>query len=85
MFNPSSCAKCGGGNFKVVEKEPQGSNFKLNFVQCSSCNAPIGVLDFFNLGSLMKDQEKSIKNLDNRLSNIEHVLQQIAHFLNQRG
>lgn len=84
MFNLSNCAKCGGGMFKVVEKEPKGSNFKLNFVQCSACNTPIGVLDYYNLGSLIKDQEKTIKNLDHRMSNIEHTLNQIVHFLNQR-
>ena len=87
----SSCAKCGGGTFKVVEKEPNGSNYKVNFVQCSSCNTPIGVLDYYNLGTLMKTQEKTINginsntsNLDHRLSNIEHTLSQIAQFLNQR-
>ncbi|GFE57697.1 hypothetical protein AOG1_15770 [Geobacter sp. AOG1] len=84
MLTISSCAKCGGGMFKVVEKEPHGSNFKVNFVQCSSCNAPIGVLDYYNLGTLMKKQEKSIDDIESRLSNIEHTLRQIAHHLNQR-
>ena len=80
----SSCAKCGGGMFKVVEKEPTGSNYKLNFVQCSSCNTPIGVLDYFNIGALIKDQEKSINKLESRMSSIEHSLQQIAHYLRNR-
>ena len=84
MFNVSSCVKCGNGMFKVVEKELTGANFKLNFVQCSSCNTPVGVLDYYNIGSLLKTQEKALKDLDSRISTIEHNLNQIINFLNQR-
>jgi translation initiation factor 2 beta subunit (eIF-2beta)/eIF-5 len=41
--------------FEVVEKEPTHSNFKLLFVQCSSCGAVVGVLDHYNIGSLIHD------------------------------
>lgn len=67
--------------FKVVTKEPSGSNFKLNFVQCSSCNTPIGVLDYFNIGGLLKDQEKAIAKIDSRISRIENALNQIIYHL----
>jgi len=70
--------------FKVVEKEPVGSNFKVMFVQCSSCGVPIGVLDYYNLGSLLQEQKKLIEALASRVSNVEHSLNQIAYFLQQR-
>lgn len=77
----SNCAKCNGSSFKVVTQEPAGSNYKLNFVQCAGCNAPIGVLDFYNTGNQLDDQKKAIGALSSRLSNIENLLDQIARHL----
>jgi hypothetical protein len=78
MFNISTCAKCGGSSFKVVLQEPSGSNYKLNFVQCSSCNAPVGVLEYYNTSSQLEKQKKQIENLGSQLSNIEHTLRQVT-------
>jgi len=49
----STCPKCGNSFFETVEKEPRNSNFKLLFVQCSSCGAVVGVMDFWNIGQLI--------------------------------
>jgi hypothetical protein len=84
MLSVSNCAKCNGSMFKIVEQIPTGSNFKLNFVQCSSCNTPIGVLEFLNIGAQTDIIQKAIVALDARLSNIENALNQIGHVLNQR-
>ncbi len=81
MFGVSTCAKCNGNLFQVVEQEPAGSNFKLMFVQCSACGTPVGVLDYFNIGSLLDDQKKQLKALDSRVSNIEYTLDQIVRLL----
>jgi uncharacterized Zn finger protein len=51
----SICPRCAKPFFEVVEREPRDSNFKLLFVQCSSCGAVVGVLDHFNIGSLIHD------------------------------
>jgi hypothetical protein len=67
MFSISTCAKCGGGMFKVVTQEPAGSNYKSNFIQCSSCNAPIGVVDYYNTGAQLEEQKALINNLGSRL------------------
>lgn len=84
MLGFSTCAKCGGSMFKVVTQEPSGSAYKLNFVQCSSCNAPVGVLDYYNTGAQLDDHKKLIANLDSRLSSIEYTLQQVARALQNR-
>jgi hypothetical protein len=84
MFNVSTCAKCGGSMFKLVTQEPTGSRFKINFIQCSSCNAPVGVTDFFDTNAKLEKQEEAIKKIDSRLSHIEGTLNQIANFLNNQ-
>lgn len=80
----SKCAKCEGHSFRVQEVSPAGGAFKLSFIQCSSCGVPVGVMDYYNTGSLLKKQEKAIANLDGRLTRIEHAINQIAYVLNQR-
>jgi hypothetical protein len=49
----STCVKCGGTFFEVVQVEPQGSAFKMLFVQCSACGGVVGVQEFFNVGDLV--------------------------------
>lgn len=56
----SSCLKCGNHHFEVAANEPRGSRFKLLFVQCSSCGAVVGVLDHFNIGSLLHTLAKRL-------------------------
>lgn len=51
----SKCPKadCNSSSFELVSANIRGSNFKLHFVQCSSCGAVIGALDYYNIGSLI--------------------------------
>ena len=49
----STCTKCGKTQLEVKEVTPVESNFKLNFVQCTSCGGVIGVIDYFNVGELI--------------------------------
>ncbi len=75
----SKCQKCDSGMFEVVENSPSGSNFKIMFIQCSSCGTVIGTTDYYNVGSLLKDQEEQINNLNSRLSNVENSINQLVH------
>lgn len=59
----SKCPKCESTYFEVVEKEPSKSNYKLIFVQCSTCGCVVGTMDYFNIGSRIKDVEKKIDTL----------------------
>jgi hypothetical protein len=81
MTGSSSCAKCGNGIFKLVTQEPVGTDFKFSFVQCSSCNTPVGVLDYFNIGQLLQNQNKLIRNIQSRLTNIEDSIAVVARRL----
>ena len=81
MFGISSCAKCGGGAFKLVMQEPQGSNVKMNFVQCSACNAPIGVADFYSTGSQLVSLKKQVDSLASDVSSMKQTLEKMARDL----
>ena len=74
MFSNSQCPHCQGSSFETVVQEPSGSRYKLIFVQCSGCNAPIGVLDFMNIGAMTEDQDAAIAKLGSRLHKIEQAL-----------
>ncbi|MGN6196936.1 MAG: hypothetical protein ACTHOB_18490 [Ginsengibacter sp.] len=81
----SKCPKCENGFFEVSENSPSKSNFKLMFVQCSKCGTVVGTMDYWNIGTLLKDLEKKVgfdsssstvnNNLDIINSNIAKLFQ----------
>jgi hypothetical protein len=73
----SNCLKCNGTQFTVVTQSPSGTEFKLNFVQCSSCGTPIGVLEFYNIGTILTEQEKLLTEMSSQLSMMENKLKNI--------
>jgi Fe2+ or Zn2+ uptake regulation protein len=38
----------------MKEAEPTGSKYKVMFVQCSSCGAVVGVVDYYNIPGLLE-------------------------------
>ena len=74
----STCIKCGNHSFQIAENSPSGAAFKLMFVQCSSCGGVVGIQDYFNIGTLLQDQEKQIKQLQSSISDIESQLSHIS-------
>jgi predicted nucleic-acid-binding Zn-ribbon protein len=56
----STCVKCGGSSFEISHVSPTGSNFKLMFIQCSSCGGVVGVMDFYNIGQSLHDLAKKL-------------------------
>lgn len=73
----STCAKCGSISFEMKENSPRGSNYKLFFVQCAVCGAPIGSMEYFNSGVQIEKVNKQIQNLEDKLNNIEYILKRI--------
>jgi hypothetical protein len=69
----SKCPKCDNGYFEVTENSPSKSNFKLLFVQCSSCGSVVGTIDYFNIGTLVKELKEKV-GLDSSTSNINSNL-----------
>lgn len=44
---------CNGHTFEIEQFEPRGSAFKLIAVQCASCGAVVGVIDYMNIGNIL--------------------------------
>jgi hypothetical protein len=63
----STCAKCGGRTFELIESEPIGTNFKWQFVQCVSCGVPIGVVDYFATGQILLQVQEDINKIKKKL------------------
>lgn len=83
MFGTTKCGKCEGGSFKIQEISPNGSAYKFYAVQCMGCQTPIGITDFYNIGQLLKNQEKSMADLESQLSRMTQTIDQMAQALNQ--
>jgi len=41
------------------------------FVACNSCSTTVGVMDYYNIGTLCKNLEKEVKDIDSRLRSVE--------------
>lgn len=81
MAYSTKCSKCDNSSFEIKQIEPSGSAYKLSAVQCRSCGTACGVLDYFNLGTLLKNQEKQISDLTSLVQTLRQELQQIARSL----
>jgi transcription initiation factor IIE alpha subunit len=75
----SKCVKCGGGFFKIQEQSPAGSTFKVYFVQCSSCDTPIGVLEYSNSGAMIEGLEHKINSLKQEIQQISYDISSIKN------
>lgn len=77
----SKCPKCNNTFFELEENSPSGSNYKLLFVQCSSCGSVLGVMDFFNIGTKISIVEEMIEKLDKKINNIDNNIVTVANLI----
>lgn len=52
--------ECSGTSFELREIEPRHAAYKLHAIQCSSCGAVVGVMDYFNIGVLVRKLAKAL-------------------------
>ncbi|MDO9536433.1 MAG: hypothetical protein Q7J85_14160 [Bacillota bacterium] len=76
------CPKCDNHSFEMVEAEPKNCRFKVMFVQCSSCGAVVGVMDFFNLSTLIHELNDKTETIDNKLEDIEYEIGKLKKKIN---
>lgn len=55
------CPKCGSTRFETSVVEPSKSNFKLQFVHCSSCGCVVGTHEYYNIGALIHALAKALR------------------------
>jgi hypothetical protein len=85
MFGSTKCGKCEGAAFKIQELSPNGAAYKFYSIQCTSCQTPIGITDFYNVGQLLKTQEKTIADLGQKIDHIQSAVGQIVRALQSMG
>jgi hypothetical protein len=56
----STCIKCGSTLFEVKQVTPLGSNFILNFIQCSNCGGVVGVVEYLNIGAELQEIKRRL-------------------------
>jgi hypothetical protein len=61
MDSPSKCPVCSKSEFEVVNETPVNSNYELIFVRCKDCHSVVGVIDFYNVGTLLKKLAAKLK------------------------
>jgi len=79
----STCPKCDSHKFDYVENSPDGSAYKLMFVQCSSCGAVVGVMDYLSIGTQNEQLKEEIKVLTKEVERSQYTLNHIVNLLNQ--
>lgn len=77
----TKCAKCGGGFFELQTIEPSGSNFKINVIQCSSCGAPIGLVDYYDTHSSIEKTNQKIERLHNEVNQLGYDITNIRNMV----
>ena len=60
----SKCPSCGNYTFELKENEPRNSNYKMFFIQCTSCGSVISATDYYSAGVFLKKQEEKKKNIE---------------------
>jgi len=68
----SKCLSCNNHYFELQTIEPSGGKYKLNAVQCSSCGAVVGVIEYYDSGVLLKKQEPILEEQSASLNNLKH-------------
>lgn len=75
----ASCPRCGKSGTTLQQITPTGSNYRLQAVCCSNfgCGAVLGVLDYYNIGAIVKELENKVSGLNGRVGAIldnQHVI-----------
>jgi hypothetical protein len=61
MNKPSKCSKCENTTFEVVNETPVNSNYPLIFIRCVKCQTVAGIIDYYNVGTLVKKLANKLK------------------------
>ncbi|VVE06121.1 hypothetical protein PSP20601_02402 [Pandoraea sputorum] len=54
------CPKCDNTTFETHTISPTGSRYKVNAINCRSCGAVVGVIDYYNTAALLEKIAKKL-------------------------
>ncbi len=84
MFGIPKCGHCNGMMTGVKAIEPNGANYKQMATICLSCNAILGVSEYYNIGTLLKKAEKDREEMKRHIASLEQQVYQLSHILSRR-
>ncbi len=61
METNSKCPQCSNDKFEAVNETPANSIYELIFIRCTSCKIVVGVLDYYNIGTLINKLATKLK------------------------
>ena len=61
MLEKSKCPRCSNDEFEAVNETPNNSEYELIFIRCTSCKIVVGVIDYYNVGALVKKLASKLK------------------------
>lgn len=75
----AKCGHCNAVGTKIELIAPSGGNYKLAAVACVGCGAILGVTDFYNVGTLVKQQETKIARLTMQVDELLAKIRQLSN------
>lgn len=70
----SICPHCKSTFWELETEEPRNSAFKVNFIRCASCKAPIGTMEYFSIHSKLEKMEKDMTKFEHSITNQLQVI-----------
>ena len=61
------CPHCNGRHFALTTIEPIGSRYKTNLIHCNGCGAPVGAMEYYDAGALLKKMQATLEDLEKRI------------------
>lgn len=80
-FTATTCPHCKNKSFELHEEPISGANYRMFFVQCSQCGAPITAVEYFDAGALLKGQETKLKEIETKIDHLDSLLRRVANAL----
>ncbi|GAO01973.1 hypothetical protein PSR1_00838 [Anaeromyxobacter sp. PSR-1] len=84
MARPT-CPACQNSRFEAVNFEPSGSKFKFVSVQCASCGAIVGVMDYTNIGAELGSLRKDVKRLSDAVEQTKSYVLDVHRLVQRRS
>src|SRR3989442_8530388 len=75
------CPHCNGRFYELALIEPTGSNYKTNLVICSNCGAPAGALEYYDAGSLIREQGDTIDALTPAIAKLQKSIDDLSSLI----
>jgi hypothetical protein len=71
------CPHCKSGFFALSTIAPVGAQYKANLIICNQCGAPVGAMEYYDAGVLLKAQERILKKIEKAIDDLDSRLRRV--------